>query len=689
TFNYNVSVTDEDGDGITAYLFIRKGYSGDWSLVSTRSCNSNCNDTMLTIPKSNFACGDISDWQFFWNVSDGNFTYELPPTNFTIEPDDVNLSYVSGSAETIWRNGTQSTTLSMLLFDIDAKSYIGTGLASGRRWVTTNGSSYDVGTAVTSNTGFFNSTYEPTCSYGVGVQSWKMGTVSNSCYKDANSSVFNITLEANLTVSIARPLGVNYTKGTPVPVDFNVIDECSYPVNATTNVLYFAGPDTYVESSGIQDLLNGTYNYSWITSDKIYGYYNLTVQVSKQYYAQSNATQPSALQIVGGPELFLPSLDKGTGGWGETFTFSVQCKQQDGGDFNITLWKKLNNSYGWVEVETQDCQGIDYVDKYFYRTFACGDITPSGASEWKINATNRWGYGSSTLNYSFTIEKDDTDVQMMAGSEININREGTSTGLLKLHIIDTDRGSIAVGSGVNISFSITTDGVNFDSGTANSTDSAGNTSYFFNPTCSYSAGAQKWKGGVLSDTCYKDSSSTNFTVNVTGQLQNYIEVPANGTEYNKSNNILIRFNSTSECSAEGMISEAVPLIQLISPNGTSEACPSVYSEAGASAGYYNCTWNSSSRIQGYWGVQLNSSKTGFFNANTTTYVERFYLRDVTPSAENLSVSQDVGGWSRSYNYSVQIYDPAGDNVSCMLFTSTDGGSTWTLKGANWTIGQGN
>ncbi|MEK6843499.1 MAG: hypothetical protein AABY04_03340, partial [Candidatus Micrarchaeota archaeon] len=688
TFNFNVSVTDEDSDQVTAYLFIRQGYSGDWNLVSTRTCN-NCNSSILTIPKSNFACGDISGWQFFWNATDGNFSGNLSPTNFTIERDDVNLTYISGNGETIWRNGSASTTLSTLVYDIDAGEIVATGSGSGTRWITVNSSTYDSGAGVTTSSGFFNSTFDTTCTYATGIQSWKMGTTSNSCYKEANSSAFSITLQANLTSALARPLGVNYTRGTSVPVDFNVSDDCQNPVNSTTPVLYFRGSTTYTENSGITALGNGTHTFSWSTTGKDFGFYNVSIQIDKTYYAQANSTKVNSLQLVAGPELQLPTLDKSLGGWGETFAFGVQCRQIDGGIFNVTLWKKLNATDNWAAVETKNCTSLDYTDKTFSETFVCSDISNVGSSYWKFNATNQWGFGAELANSTFTIEKDDTDTTLLAGSGININREGSQTGLLKLNIIDTDRSSVSVGSSVNTSFSVTTNAVNFDSGTFNLTDSSGNTSVYFEPTCTYATGAQKWRGGVTNDTCYKNSFSTNYTLNFTGQLRNNIVNPYFQQQFNTTNQILLRANVTSDCSAENLIANVTPQLQLISPLSIPEICTPINSEAGANAGFYNCTWNSSGKVQGNWSIQFNSSKTGFYNSNSTTFGSQFYLRDVAPIAQNLSVTPGSGGWSRQYNYSVQINDQAGDNVSCTLYVSTDNQSTWQNKGTSSVVGSGN
>ena len=73
----------------------------------------------------------------------------------------------------------------------------------------------------------------------------------------------------------------------------------------------------------------------------------------------------------------------------------------------------------------------------------------------------------------------------------------------------------------------------------------------FNPNCTYRFGPQKWIGATYNDTCYEDKNSTavghDFTLH--GQLKNYIEIPYKDT-FNITENITIRVNATSECSAE-------------------------------------------------------------------------------------------------------------------------------------------
>ncbi|MFA4846214.1 MAG: hypothetical protein WC654_06695, partial [Patescibacteria group bacterium] len=439
TFNFTVNVSDPDGDAVTARLYIKKA-GGNWQFAGSRSC-TNCANTALFVEKSNFGCGDIASWQYLWNATEDDvWNATTSVRDFDVEKDDVEIQYFAGNESYVWRNSTGSAVLSTVVWDTDRNAPVSPSEAGGKRWVTVNGTNWDSGASLTSDTGgFFNSSFDPSCSYSVGLQHWKMGTTGNSCLKDANSSLLDLTIQAPLSVAVNSPNGSTYQRGSQVPVAFNISDECNNGVAAATTSLFFFGPSNYFVDTGISDYGNGTYDYSFDTTGKTYGYYNVTASSAKTRYSDANGSKQNAFIVASGPEIQLPSSNLSLAGWGEEWGFSVECRDEEADQFNVSLWVKYNASSPWYEIERKTCQGAQFQAKSFQKRFDCGQITPSGDNAvYKFNATDQWGYTAQTAESQVTIEKDDVGVQYRLGNNENVDREGDGALLLRLALFDQD-----------------------------------------------------------------------------------------------------------------------------------------------------------------------------------------------------------------------------------------------------------
>ncbi|MFA6049565.1 MAG: hypothetical protein WC792_06500, partial [Candidatus Micrarchaeia archaeon] len=690
-FNFTINVTDEDADTVTAKLWLSRN-GGAWSLAATKVCSS-CSNSTLYFTKTNFLSTDIDSWEYKWNATEDDVWNSTTANySFGVEKDDVQVEYFAGNESAIWRNGTASALLSTRVYDIDKQAYVGISDANTKVWATTNASnpnSYDSGATVATDTGgFVNYSFDPSgCTYGVGVQRWKVGTTGNSQYKDANSSAFYLTLNASLSTAIAQPSGQVVSQTESVPVAFTVSDECAGGVAGVSPTLFLAGPgSTYVVDSGIADAANGTYTYSFDTTGKVLGWYNFTAQSDIAYYPQTNQSSADAFRVGKYPELQLPSSNVTTGGWGEAWQFQVECRDTDGDVFNVTLWKKDNESAEWAQVENQTCNSTtNFQTLTFTRTFSCGEV--SSAAYYKFNTTDSSGFGAETANNTIVVEKDDVVITLVAGQNSNVSREGASSVLLRVSARDQDKGGAALAAGVNGSFWVTTDGTVPDGSTINSTDSEGNFSLYFEPSCSYATGSQKWQGGVYNATCYKDKLSANYTVNVTGQLKAAVVAPAYLQEFNVTDTVLLRMNVTSDCAGENAIASSSAAFGLQSPLGAWSACTPVQNETGGNAGFYNCSWNTTGVSSGNWTLQLNASKPTYY-PNSTTFGNWTLLLNAQPSASAANVSPQSGGWTRQYNYSVNLNDPAGETMNCSLLVSTDNQGTWNYKGSASIAGNG-
>jgi hypothetical protein len=250
-------------------------------------------------------------------------------------------------------------------------------------------------------------------------------------------------------------------------------------------------------------------------------------------------------------------------------------------------------------------------------------VASGGNIYYKFNATDYQGGTNTTTPTSFSTRKDNTQAIITAGAESTVNRTGTAKILLQVRINDTDKNQW-LGGDRNCSIFVNSTKYN------NATDASGYCNLNFDPDCSanyFSPGIKDWLGGINeTDTCYNATNSTKTNVTIWGQLFTTLENPPQGSSFSPGSQINITGNVTSDCySQEGLITGAASAFELKLNTTTSwESCTPV---SEFSAGYYNCTWNSTGKPGGYYDVRFNSSKESAYYKNTSsTYLSRFYLQ---------------------------------------------------------------
>ncbi|MCK4496686.1 MAG: hypothetical protein KAU24_00705, partial [Candidatus Aenigmarchaeota archaeon] len=534
--------------------------------------------------------------------------------NYTVEKDDMNITYISGNESFVWRNGTDEVTFSIEIRSIDQNNRLMTpGEANATVWVTKNhdqanfSNVTDEGGISNGANGLVDYDFNPdgSCEFDVGIQYWVIGTQNNIKFKDTNSTTQWFEIWSYLNGTINTPNGEGYERkaGNNVPMNFTAYDECQNPVSGLKyKKIWLFGPQNYtVENGSITDNGDGTYFHNWSTtvpSPKAMGNYNMTVVINKSYYIEENLTRYSAFDIATGPQLQYPSppiyTSSGDGGWGETWEFKVQCRDEEGDTFNISLWKRRGNTTEWEFYGIQSCQSWPTwsTKTFIINDFDCSNVTPSGEYSWfKFNTSDQWNFSAETSEQDFIIYRDDINVIITDGYQVNIDRNGTGstyndTELFAVQINDTDRGNIHVEENVSGRFYITTDGTTFNSVLTNQTNASGHLNYNFNPDCTYGFGPQKWIGGTYNDSCYEDknSSASGHDFTIYGQLKNNIDIPTQGSNFNVTDNITIRLNVTSDCSAEGRINQTNVYIELRSPYGNWTNCTPILNESGSNSG---------------------------------------------------------------------------------------------------------
>ncbi|RLC66620.1 MAG: hypothetical protein DRH97_06160, partial [Chloroflexi bacterium] len=222
----------------------------------------------------------------------------------------------------------------------------------------------------------------------------------------------------------------------------------------------------------------------------------------------------------------------------------------------------------------------------------------------------------------------------------------------------------------------------------NATDSLGNSSYWFNPNCTYLVGQNYWIAGV-EDSCYEDenATATNYTLNMTGDLIPVITSPNGGKYLRGETDIVMRGNITDECGVN--ITSAYVNFTAIQ-SSEEQMCSSTNNEGD---GNYNCTvaaastssWTPSnmSYMPSGLGYDIKFNLTAdFYNYNTTTdtYLAdaRGVFLETKPNLTDPSVTSDGdGGWGETWRFSVNVTDEDYDNLAVKLWLRkcTDSGCT--------------
>jgi len=308
--------------------------------------------------------------------------------------------------------------------------------------------------------------------------------------------------------------------------------------------------------------------------------------------------------------------------------------------------------------------------------FNCGN---QGDKDYKFNVTSVWNYNNTTSSNDFTIVKDDVAIPSGAISNpTDINRE-SGTGRFVFRINDTDNASYVTNESTNAALYFGYDNAQaYNISHDANPNSTGYVNYDLNPDCNYSTGVHYWLAGSVDDACYEAVNlSTNPTFNVSGQLKNNLTLPEYDSNHNVTDLIPVNFTTLSDCSADrtddNPVINATNTIELSLTGSSWESC----SSSNSYEGWYNCTWNSTSKAEGQWDVRLNTTKPGYFYSNSTTYTDWFTL--VNWNVSNIStpsVDPAQGGWTRLYNYTVNVSDQEGDSVNCSLFISRDNQTTW-------------
>ncbi|RLG19606.1 hypothetical protein DRN74_06585, partial [Candidatus Micrarchaeota archaeon] len=610
TFTFRVNVTDEDLDEVKVYLYERPG-SGEWRLlppVTGKTKSAGTESQIIEFTYNGFTCNDLlinSSREFFFNGTDD--TTPIPSSSvkdynesqietFSLERDDISISLVSGDNYVLNRSNVtngERAVLKVRIYDSDRSDYVSAN-DLGQFWVTYDGVNFrkDLELNTIEPGGYITDEFPSSdrCFYDIGPQKWKVYFGQN-CYKPIWSQEWSINITTTpLEVDLIIPHGEPYRKGEdPITFVGQVTDDCGGVSNANVEFKAIMGTTEYVGYTTSNATGYATYTFS-DTSAWTLGYYNGSMYAYKQYYNDSDVLlEENAFVLVTDPVIsafgITTSDSTNPYGWGETWTFDIDVSDEDQNVFdfeamNISLW--INTTNGWELLNSSICSAPNCkvtTTITYHNTFTCEDI---GQRIFNVTVNDYWNYTVETTQ-QLPIIRDDVQLYVTQ-SPSSVDRED-ETVLLQSRVYDKDKGEY-VGNNVNGTVKVTYDGANYGTAVDISTDADGYLNYNFNPGCSYEVGPQTWRMDV-SDSCYSSAAISGYVtspITIKGQLKNNLLIPINGSVFNVTDQILVRLNTTSDCSNEGLIPNATVSIELGSPLDQWETCEPVYNETGAYAG---------------------------------------------------------------------------------------------------------
>jgi hypothetical protein len=675
TFTFKVNVTDED-DIVNVSLWIRKLPDGAFSLAASTICN-NCTNVIVTLQKSYTSGSDIGSYEWFINASDnyGGVAQTIIQT-FNVTKRRTYWVYSQGNNSWVSRVGTNTTILEARLYDAFTNLPLDKG--SDTTYINVSSDTGWIRYGTTTSLGFATLNFDPDCRYSVGIKNWRAAFDGDSYYFGNVSENYTVVIYGSLASSILQPNGNVIAEGDPILIVGNVSDDCSLGVTGASTI--FTIEPIHSTCSPVIDYGNGTYACSFPSSGLI-GWYDISMNVSKQYYNDTYSYKSNAFQVRRKPAITSYSINRDSGGWGSYFLVSASVLDADPSDpVNISLWKSYDG-INWVYVgskSSSDCTGTCYFE--FNPSFNCSEYLINSTILLKLNVSDSYGLRNETSPITVTLTKDTVSFYSISVPS-EVLRYGNNYGKFVVRVYDVDKNAWLDLSQENVKgyFWFTRDTGIYDEGHLVYANASGYLEYDFNPDCSYNVGYQSWKVGIASNQCYFDANSSDSSFIIKGQLNINLNLPTYGSIFNVGDKINISWNVYSDCYLNssvrdsGNISEVSNVLTLSSGSYSSSCSP-----INEDNGNYNCTWDSTSKPEGYWNITIQASKT-YYSTNTTTFANWFWLENRPPVVSNLNVTPNAAGWGSLFNYSAYVEDPENDIVTCSLYVKTT--DNWVYKGS--------
>ncbi|MEM3207802.1 MAG: hypothetical protein QXQ87_07210, partial [Halobacteria archaeon] len=688
-----------------------------------------------------FQYGAVGTWEWRVNATDayGNAT-TLYGANFTVTKRGASFVHVQGNGSSVNRTGAQNTSLQVRVVDsllggVPGEHLIvlpGDGTVTGSYEVTNDTGATIFGPALTAavwgGSKFLNTTgtnlpvpFDPGCAYQVGPQRWRALFDGNNYY---NASASNVSLGANFSVNvtsylsnqIALPLGGsdNYTRlkagvsAGVVPINGTVQDDCGFVDAATVtyNVLFNDNTTPPGSVDAATNVPGGVYlsNYTSAGASP-FGLYLIWLNSSKNapYYSTGNFSLNPAFYLGQRPELTGASVNLVTSAWGRNRSYTVTVNDDEipaVGDTDTVSFRRSANSTANFSTEQNQTWAGPAASAILGFDFNFTKAQFANNSTWYFNfaAVDLRLFNNTSSTVAVNLVKDNVTVHLMT-APTSINRsDAQPNSAAWLNISITDMNTTPTFPAWDARSRYYTDIESPVPGSTANTSMDGTRSFLFNPGCNYPNGTRNWFAGTFGDFYYDTNNSSvnnasgNPTFDLVGELlitTNYL----NNTSYNAvagrplfnaSDSIGIAFNVSTDCWAQEGNQTGLTFNTLRLVNGAFSS-PTCAPDSVSPAGNYSCNFTTNKTWpEGNYSVLVSVDKGVFFNINSTNFSDFFWLENRAPSATNASVAPAQEGWGYNYTYNITVNDPEGDNVTCTLYTRTNG--TFVARGSTVVAG---
>jgi uncharacterized membrane protein len=428
------------------------------------------------------------------------------------------------------------------------------------------------------------------------------------------------------TVEFVPPTPENNTQNTTNSITINV--SVSDPENNLDScVLEWKVGDGTPQNESM-DMVDGYCNITKSTVDGTSYYYKVYVNDT---YSNLNATGQRVYRENEEPYIKDVYHDDNRG-WGEQWVFRANVTDIDGD--NVTVYLQYNRTGVWETVNSTTCYNcLTETTVELSSNWTWSDI---GTQYYRFYCVDNYSETNVTAAQQVTVDKDDVSFEVISGSGVIINRNGSDTKIFQMRINDSDR-NVPVGEGFNCSIWVTKDGINFVTKFTNTTDANGYCTLYITPDCSYQNKDQYWKMGTEDNDRYKDANSTDTLYKIYGQIIHSV-TDANGANGNYrfiGEQILFRGNASIYCSPSTPFSGlTVNFYAIENSTSTISSCtpsPANDEEGAGNSGWYNCTWDSSGKTLGWYNIKMNSSDvpTSYYYGGTEVRSLVFYLENQT------------------------------------------------------------
>jgi len=274
------------------------------------------------------------------------------------------------------------------------------------------------------------------------------------------------------------------------------------------------------------------------------------------------------------------------------------------------------------------------------------------------------GNENGTNTYTnFGVLPDNIMVEHIAGDWSIANRSRSQTDNLTLRFLDTDNNTY-LPQDINITLRITHNYFVYNDYLLQTNDS-GYTNYEFDPGCSgpqYDVGPQFWYAKVnTSETCYYSNESDIFDLTVMGEFNITVFKPDGSSNYTWGDLIFMQGQVKDDCT------NTIDAAQ-VSFNMSVNTYNYGFVPNNLGGGFYQEDWDSTNASEGYYNVTMMVNKTYYYeNESLIQPPDSFYIY-TEPILKEANATPRLDGWGKIYNFSVNVTDELGDNVTVKLET---------------------